>query len=192
MPESAPGQLTVRKAVLADIPAIASLVNSYAAQGIMLPRTEFELAEAIRDFSVAFSGKIFAGCGALHIYTPQSAEVRSLAVQPDGKGQGAGRTIVESLEREAREFGIGSLFAFTYVDEFFQKMGFRIVDRAELPLKAWKDCLKCPKFRACDEIAMVKSLGERAVLPASYSDVLPVLGYDISTNVLDPYPSVTK
>ena len=38
--------------VMHDIPPILELINGYAAKGIMLPRTEFELSEAIRDFTV--------------------------------------------------------------------------------------------------------------------------------------------
>ncbi len=143
---------------MADIPAILKLINDYAAQGIMLPRTEFELSEFIRDFTVLYGGERLLGCAALHFYGPSVAEVRSLAVHPDAKGSGAGRQLIEALEAEAREFDLASLFAFTYVPGFFAKLGYPEVDRAELPLKAWKDCLRCPKFQACDEIAVLKRL----------------------------------
>lgn len=137
------------------------VINGYAAKGIMLPRTEFEMAENIRDFVVAEAadgGGKLVGCGALHFYTPTSAEVRSLAVMPEAKAKGAGRMIVQALERDAQEHDLATLFAFTYVPGFFEKLGFHQVDRGELPLKAWKDCLRCPKFQACDEIAMLKRL----------------------------------
>lgn len=148
----------IRAARLTDIPALLELINNYAANGIMLPRTEFEMAENIRDFQVAWEDGRLAGCGALHFYTPYSGEVRSLAVDPNLKTRGLGRMLVESLESEARANDLHSLFAFTYVDGFFRKLGFEEIDRGELPLKAWKDCLRCPKFQACDEIAMLKRL----------------------------------
>ena len=72
-------RLTVRKAVMHDIPAILDLINGYAAKGVMLPRTEFEMSEAIRDFTVVLSGEKLLGCGALHFYSPALAEIRSLA-----------------------------------------------------------------------------------------------------------------
>lgn len=161
-------RITVRKAVIADIHAILHLINAYAANGIMLPRTEFEMAENIRDFYVAYDddGKLL-GCGALHFYTPATAEVRSLAVLPEMKEHGVGRAIVETLESEARENGLESIFAFTYAPGFFGKVGFGEVERGELPLKAWKDCLRCPKFQNCDEIAVVKRLRPAAIHPAS-------------------------
>ena len=148
----------IRKALLSDIPGLLDLINSYAADGIMLPRTEFEMAENIRDFLVASKDGSLVGTGALHFYTPTSGEVRSLAVDPTQKTHGIGRKLVEALEVEARLHDLHSIFAFTYVDKFFRKLGFEEVDRGELPLKAWKDCLRCPKFQACDEIAMFKRL----------------------------------
>lgn len=163
----------VRKALLSDIPGMLGVINAYAAQGIMLPRTEFEMAENIRDFVVAelpaTSGEpaSLVGCGALHFYTPHSAEVRSLAVDPTRKAGGLGRKIVETLEAEAHEHGLSNVFAFTYVPGFFSKLGFEQVDRGELPLKAWKDCLRCPKFQACDEIAMLKRYRPDSPRPAS-------------------------
>ncbi|HZS55533.1 MAG TPA: N-acetyltransferase [Bryobacteraceae bacterium] len=155
---TAPVQVSVRKAAMRDIPNILALINSYAAGGIMLPRTEFEMSENIRDFSVAYDSETLAGCGALHFYTPTTAEVRSLAVLPEMKQHGIGRVIVEALEAEARENELDAIFAFTYVPGFFQKLGFGEVERGELPLKVWKDCLRCPKFQNCDEIAVLKRL----------------------------------
>ena len=151
-------ELQVRKAVMHDIPPILDLINGYAAKGIMLPRTEFELSEAIRDFTVVTLGSCLLGCGALHFYTPTLAEIRSLAVSQQAKTHGVGRRVVEALVAEAQEYELDAAFAFTYVTEFFQKVGFEVVERGVLPLKAWKDCLRCPKFQACDEIAVLRVL----------------------------------
>jgi amino-acid N-acetyltransferase len=159
--------LEIRKASLTDITALLELINAYAAKGIMLPRTEFEMAENIRDFLVAFDGGQLVGCGALHFYTATSGEVRSLAVDPAVKTKGIGRALVETLEEEARAQELHSIFAFTYVPGFFGKLGFEEVDRGELPLKAWKDCLRCPKFQACDEIAVLKRLKPDAALSSA-------------------------
>jgi amino-acid N-acetyltransferase len=157
----------VRKARLRDIPDLLQLINGYAAQGIMLPRTEFEMSENIRDFTVAYSGPQLLGCGALHFYTPVSGEIRSLAVAPQSKASGIGRFLVESLEIEANHNDLHAIFAFTYVPDFFRKVGFHQVDRGLLPLKVWKDCLTCPKFECCDEIAVIKSLTPDPLLPVS-------------------------
>lgn len=155
---STQAKVGVRKAAMRDIPKMLELINGYAANGIMLPRTEFEMSENIRDFSVAWDGDILMGCGALHFYTPTTAEVRSLAVRPEVKQHGVGRALVEALEQEANENDLGAIFAFTYAPVFFRKLGFGEVERGELPLKAWKDCLRCSKFQNCDEIAVLKRL----------------------------------
>ena len=150
--------LTVRKAAMRDIRPILDLINGYAAKGLMLARTEFELSEAIRDFTVVTAGKELLGCGALHFYSPTAAEIRSLAVHDQAKKLGVGRRLVEALVAEAEQYELGAVFAFTYVVEFFQKVGFHQVERGALPLKAWKDCVRCPKFQACDEIAVLRVL----------------------------------
>lgn len=149
---------TVRKAVMHDIPAILDLINGYAASGIMLPRTEFEVSEAIRDFTVVLSGNELLGCGALHFYSPSVGEIRSLAVAGQAKTHGVGRRLVEALIEEANTYELDAVFAFTYVVGFFNKVGFDVVERGVLPLKAWKDCLRCPKFHQCDEIAVLRIL----------------------------------
>jgi len=156
---AAPGRaLTVRKALMHDISPILNLINGYAAEGIMLPRTEFELSEAIRDFTVVLAGNDLLGCGALHFYSPTVAEIRSLAVHEHAKKLGVGRNLVEALVAESENYELAAVFAFTYVVEFFQKVGFHQVERGALPLKAWKDCVRCPKFQACDEIAVLRVL----------------------------------
>jgi len=150
--------LVTRKAVMHDIPPILDLINGYAAQGIMLPRTEFELSEAIRDFTVVTLGGELLGCGALHFYTPTLGEIRSLAVHQRAKTRGVGRELVDALVEEAQGYELDAVFAFTYVVDFFRKVGFHEVERGALPLKAWKDCVRCPKFQACDEIAVLRFL----------------------------------
>lgn len=182
-----PSEFSVRKAHMRDIQPLLNLINSYAADGIMLPRTEFEMSENIRDFTAVYSGGRLMGCGALHFYTPTCAEVRSLAVDPTLKTRGVGRLIVGTLEREAIDNDLHALFAFTYVPGFFRKMGFRAVERGELPLKVWKDCLRCPKFQRCDEIAMLKALRPDPVLQPR--QVLAE-SFDPENNGLIPLPLI--
>jgi amino-acid N-acetyltransferase len=150
--------LHARKAVMHDIGPVLDLINGYAAKGVMLPRTEFEVSEAIRDFTVVYRDGQLLGCGALHFYSPTLGEIRSLAVREDAKTLGVGRRLVAELVVEARFYELDAVFAFTYVVEFFRKTGFHEVERGVLPLKAWKDCLRCPKFQACDEIAVLRIL----------------------------------
>ncbi len=173
-PIEPPETWTVRKATMRDIPALLQLINFYAANGIMLPRTEFEMSENLRDFTVINSGSQLLGCGALHFYTPTCGEIRSLAVAPEVRKQGVGVVLTRALEKEAINNDLHAIFAFTYVPDFFRKLGFEQVDRGLLPLKVWKDCLSCPKFQCCDEIAVLKALrhDEAPALAPHYSDEL--------------------
>ena len=173
-------ELTVRKAVMHDIRPILDLINSYAAKGIMLPRTEFEMSESIRDFTVVTSNGELVGCGALHFYSPTMGEIRSLAVHEHAKTHGVGRRVAEALLDEAKLYELDAVFAFTYVVEFFNKIGFHQVERGVLPLKAWKDCLRCPKFQACDEIAVLRILH-----PERWAESQPGIWPSLSTAEAD-------
>ncbi|MBI4463741.1 MAG: N-acetyltransferase [Acidobacteria bacterium] len=176
----------IRPAQLSDVGAMLHLINDYAARQIMLPRTELELCEGLRDFLVATEGDELVGCGALHFYTQHMSELRSLAVAPDRAGSGLGQRIAAELLEQARQLGVDVVFVFTYVPGFFEKLGFRLVNRAALPLKAWKDCLRCPKFQACDEVALAYAVTPGAEIylstpapaepPVEGPFVLPVLG----------------
>ena len=138
--------IRVRKAAIRDIQPILGLINSYAAEGLMLERTEFDLSENIRDFSVAVDGANIVGCGALHFYTPTMAEIRSLAVAKAASGAGIGRSIVTALEQEARENALEAIFAFTYVTGFFARLGFLEVERGELPLESLEGLPPLPQI----------------------------------------------
>jgi len=159
--------LELRKAAMADLPVLLRLINSNADQGLMLPRTEFELAEHLRDFTVACAEGEVVGCCALHFYTPTMGEIRSLAVDPARRRKGAGRMLVETLVEEARSAGLRAVFAFTYIPGFFGRLGFQEIAREALPLKVWRDCLGCRKYDCCDEIAVVKPLNGPEVGPGA-------------------------
>ena len=102
----------------------------------------------------------FAGCGALQVVWTDLAEIRSLAIDPDVQQRGLGKEIVDALIADAKELGIARVFAFTYVQGFFEKCGFEVVEHGSLPHKVFQDCLHCPKFNRCDEIAMARTLSE--------------------------------
>jgi len=146
----------VRRAKLRDVHQLIQLVNSYAAKGEMLPRSLIQVYNNIRDYVVVEKEGQIIACGALHVVWEDIGEIRTLAVSSDYSGKGYGRKIVEYLINDASDLNLPTVFALTYKPEFFTKMGFTIVDKKDLPHKVWKDCLNCPKFPACDEIAMVR------------------------------------
>ncbi|MBL9076677.1 MAG: N-acetyltransferase [Planctomycetes bacterium] len=158
-------QIVVRPARVADATPILSLVNELALKQVMLPRSPASVIENIRDFFLAEVDGEFAGCGALAVSWTDLAEVRSLAVRPALQGKGVGRVLVEALVADARRLGIPRLFAFTYVPDFFGKLDFTICQHEDLPHKVFNDCRHCPKFLACDEIAMTRVLDAKLSPP---------------------------
>jgi amino-acid N-acetyltransferase len=152
-----PGKV-IEKARIGDPPELLELVNYYAAQQLMLPRSLNEVYESLRDFFVHREDGRILGCIALHVSWEGLGEVRSLAVMEQAQGRGIGTALVEACLQEARELGIERVFVLTYVPEFFQKFGFALYPKEGLPHKVWADCLNCPKFPDCDEVALIKDL----------------------------------
>ena len=153
----------IRKARVQDARNIFDLVNSLSGDGTLLRRSYAELCENIRDFTIAEklsedgqSDPEFLGCGALHLYGPHLAEVRSIVAKPDAQGLGAGGRILEHLVEEAEDHGVMSVCLFTRIPTFFEHFGFREAERNAMPDKIYKDCQTCPRLYACDEIAMVR------------------------------------
>ncbi len=144
-----------RKAHLPDAAQIQGQIPAYTAHGTLMPRTQAEICEHIRDFTVVVSKSQVIGCGALHFYGLDLAEIRSLAVACTAQQQGVGRSLVEALLAEAQEHRVARVCLFTRIPDYFAPLGFVPVPPQSLPEKIWKDCLKCPRFHRCDETALV-------------------------------------
>jgi amino-acid N-acetyltransferase len=150
--------LKITKARISDIKEIHKLINEFARKGEMIPRSLNELYEKIRDLVVfEDKGKISGVC-ALQILWEDLAEIRSLAVRKEYQGRGIGRKLVRECLKEAKSLGIKRVFALTYKPDFFRKLGFADIDKADLPQKIWGDCVRCPKFPECDEFALIINL----------------------------------
>lgn len=143
-----------RKAKFADVEQIFNLVNVYAAEGLMLARSRNNLYETLRDMYVAEEDGKVLGVGGLHIVWDEMAELRTLAVDKGALRRHIGGNIVKHLIEEGKTLGIKRVFTLTYQDKFFASLGFKIANKDTMPQKVWKDCIDCPKFPNCDEIAM--------------------------------------
>lgn len=156
--------MEIRRARLCDINMIHQLISENAQKNLMLPRALSELYEHLRDYVVAVENKEVIGVCGLSICWEDLGEIRSLAVKEPWRAKGVGRTLVNNCLKEARELGIKKVFALTNTPEFFIKLGFREIPKEELPHKIWADCVKCPKFPKCDEIALLYRIqGEKDV-----------------------------
>jgi amino-acid N-acetyltransferase len=148
----------IRKAKLRDVQEIQQLIKRYSTRGEMLPRSLSELYDNIRDIFVSIQSRKVVGICALHVCWEDLAEIRSLAVEEKNRKEGIGAKLVKACLEEARVLGVKRVFALTYRPDFFERVGFKRVDKSVLPHKIWTDCLKCVKFPDCDEIAVVLEL----------------------------------
>lgn len=151
-------EVHVERATVRDGEGIARLVNYWAAQGQMLPRTVGETYENLRDFFVVREGDRVIGCAALHITWADLAELKSLAVDEAIHSRGIGAALVRACVEEGRTLGLSRLFALTYRPGFFERLGWQQAEVMNLPRKVWNECYRCPKFPGCDEIAMTIDL----------------------------------
>ena len=148
----------IRPATINDVKTIQQTLEYYADKGLLLPRSLNDLYDNLRDFIILHRDNKVLGVGSLHVCWEDLGEIRSLAVLPPHTRQGIGRRLVEVCETEALQLGLKRVFTLTYQEKFFYGLGYRTVDKSELPHKVWGECLKCVKFPDCDEIAMIKDL----------------------------------
>lgn len=151
----------IRKATIDDMKQIHRLLKYYGQKGELLARPLSRLYDHARDFLVfedPASNEI-RGCCALQFCWEDLAEIRSLAVHQDFLRKKIGTQLLETAFEEARSYKIKKVFTLTYKPNFFKQFGFIEIDKAELPIKIWSDCIHCVKFPDCDETAMLKLLG---------------------------------
>ena len=150
----------IRKATIKDAKLIHGLLQEYGKKEELLARPLSELYDHIRDFSVYIDERNhqLIGCCALQFCWEDLAEIRSLAVLPEHLGKNIGTKLAETVLQEAKSFNVKKVFTLTYKPDFFKKFGFIQIERSELPLKIWGDCIICVKFPDCDETAMMKEL----------------------------------
>jgi len=161
------GGVKARQARRADAGAIYQLVAHYAAEGLLLPRTEQEISIHIGRFLVLEEAGRIVGCASLEPYGAGLAEIRSLAVDPEARGHGLGARLLAHALRVAKRRKISRVFAVTHAPEFFGRQGFLTASRWDLPEKIARDCCTCPKCPTCKLVAVVATIcPESVTLPA--------------------------
>ena len=150
--------MNIRSAKIPDVKAIYSLINFYAERDKMLFRSMADIYENLQAFIVVELNGNVVGCCALQIIWSDLAEVKSLAVDEANTEKGIGKMLVEAATEQAGQLGLPRVFALTLNPDFFEKMGFKVIEKDALPMKVWSDCARCPKQQNCDEIAVIKNL----------------------------------
>ena len=148
----------VRKPKLTEVRDMKALIDLEVQRGSVLNRELPELYENARDFYVYADERGLGGCCAMHIDQIDLAEIRTLLVRDDLRGQGIGSQLMRACVHEAQTLDIARIYTLTRVPRFFAANGFAEIHKDELPTKVYKDCLRCPRYHDCDEIAMICDL----------------------------------
>lgn len=152
--------LQIQPATLDDMDQVHALITPFADRNEMLHRPKSELYENVRDyFVVKDQGRVIA-CGSVHVVWKDLAEIKAVAVAEEYQSQGWGKRIIAHCMEAARHMGIATVFVLTHKTTYYEQLGFETIDVMKLPRKVWGECLRCPKFPTCDEIAMVYHLVE--------------------------------
>ena len=149
------------KATLADISAMQGLVAKEVKEGVILARSDDEVATNIRSYVLAKENSKVVGYLALHLHSFRLAEVRSLIVDGEYRGQNIGKRMVLFALNEAEVLGVNEdVLVLTYLPDFFKKLGFIEIPKEGIPEhKIWADCIKCIHFPICNEISLIYKLG---------------------------------
>jgi amino-acid N-acetyltransferase len=150
--------IKVDRARVSDGSSIHRLISHFADKGEILPRALSEIYDGIRDYFVVRKGDRVIACAALQVTWVDLAEIRSLAVDEQEQNQSIGSLLTQACLEEAKELGIPRVFCLVRKPAFFERHGFQLIDRAELPQKVWAECYRCPKFPNCDEVALIRHL----------------------------------
>lgn len=145
--------IIIRRATVLDADRIHQLIKTHSDKGLMLAKTPYKIFSNIQKFFVAEQNGIIIGCAALSVLWSDCAEITSLAVDESYLRQGIGKMLVEECISDAKRLMIGKIFALTYQDTFFEKLGFLKSNKDLFPRKLWRECLECPKLEVCDEKA---------------------------------------
>ena len=114
----------IRPAKSTDVKGIRRLIDTYAPQRRLLSKETVTLYESVQEFTVAIDNGEVIGCGALHVLWEDLAEVRTVAVAENYRGQRVGHRILEAIIQRAREIGVKRIFCLTFETDFFGRHGF--------------------------------------------------------------------
>lgn len=151
--------ISIEKPTISDVEQVKKIVDYFAKKQDILPRPIEDITERIREFVVAKDNDIVIGTSSLRLYYPDLGEIRTITVYDKYQHKHIGKMLVDFEINEAKKLNVKYLFALTFREIFFERMGFKLIDKKELPLKKiWEDCIKCPFFPDCKEEAMIMNL----------------------------------
>ena len=131
----------IAKPTLTQVGAIKALLDFFALQNAVLPRSVLDICEKIQMFWVAVRDDVVVGCVGLQFYPDYFAEIQSLAVDSSCQGQGIGSSLVNKCIIDAKKYGAKRLFALTNIPRYFEQFEFKKIEKSSLPQKIWKETI---------------------------------------------------
>lgn len=125
---------SIRPATTDDIPDILRIMQDYIAKGYLISRTQESISEKLSDYVVYAIDNVIHGCGALHAFEDNTAEVAAIAVAANYRKSGVGAAIVRHLVATARMRGFRMVFLLTtQALDWFYQLGFKDGTLEDLP-----------------------------------------------------------
>ena len=152
--------MSVRRARMSDVDKIHQLVNVQADKGEILPRTLDNIIHDIQNFVVAELDGVVVGCASLYIYQTGLAEIRSVVVDEAAQKQGQGEALVQYLLEFAHQMELQQIIVLTYIPDYFDKLGFNVIDKTSLAENIIEDSEPSPNKDPEDEVAMEYIVGQ--------------------------------
>ena len=134
--------IVIRKAKTSDVKDIRKIVDAYTTSGRLLEKETVTLYEQTQEFTVAEKDGKVIGCGALHILWENLAEIRTVAVLEEFRGQGIGHKIMEDLIKRANEVGVKKIFCLTFETKFFGDHGFKEIEGSPVEPEVYAELLR--------------------------------------------------
>jgi amino-acid N-acetyltransferase len=164
--------ITVRDAVVSDVPHIQRLCEPFVQRRILLGKDLVTLYGDVQEFQIAVGPDgVPIGCGALHVMWDDLAEIRTLALDPAWIRRGVGHRLLDSLEEAARRLEIGRLFCLTFEVDFFEKHDYlNVGDEGLVPPEVYAELVRSTDEGVAEflDLARVKpnTLGNSRMLKA--------------------------
>jgi argininosuccinate lyase/amino-acid N-acetyltransferase len=159
--------MSVRRARMSDISSISCLVNYWADLGEILPRSLDNIIHDVQNFVVAEVDGVVVGCASLYIYQTGLAEIRSVVIDKIAHGQGQGQALVQYLLEFAHQIELQRIIVLTYIPDYFQQLGFSLIDKSSLADNIIEDSEQSPHKDPADEVAMEYIVARCSVSTAS-------------------------
>ena len=161
-------EIVIRPALPRDVRSIAEVAAPYTANRVLISKDLIAYFEDVQEFLVAVDGDQLVGCGALHVFWDDIAEVRTIAVRDDYKKRGVGSRIVSALIQRARDLGLTRVFCLTFEVDFFAQFGFKEITGTPVGTDVYQQMLRSHDYGVAEflDLARVKpnTLGNTRML----------------------------